>query len=289
MRHWAIAAFILACHAGYGQAADIIVHSPEKSVNGFSSYTLKSPYQDRPTCVEVLTPDKMKAGERYPVLYLLPVNDGVMGPWGSGIAEAKRHDIHNRFNVICVSPEYDYTPWYGDHPSDAKLAQERYLIRAVIPMIEERLPAIKGPEGRILLGFSKSGFGALSIALRHLDFIGKAAAWDAPVTMKSYFPDEEEMVRVFQTQENFDRYCIPTLAEQQRAALKNGPPRLFLLSNANPADSITALHALLEERGIPHRYAVDTKREHTWPSGWLPVAVNLLFAKEQKAGATTPP
>lgn len=85
------------------------------------------------------------------------------------------------------------------------------------------------------------------------------------------------MVHIFQTQENFDRYCIPTLIEKQIATLKNAPPRFFLVSNANPKDSITALHTLLGEKGIPHRYAIDTKREHTWTSGWLPVAVDLLF------------
>ena len=217
---------------------------------------------------------------RYPVLYLLPVNDGVIGPWGSGIIEAKRNDIANRFNTICVSPEYDYTPWYGDHPTDPTLAQESYLIKAVIPMIEARFPVIKGPQGRILLGFSKSGFGAISIALRHLDIIGKAVAWDAPLTMKSYFQNEEEMVRVFQTGENFDNYCIPTLIERQCGVLQNCSPRFFLLSNANPTDSITDLHELLKEKDIPHRYAVDAKRKHTWTSGWLPVAVNLLFSED---------
>jgi len=66
------------------------------------------------------------------------------------IVEARRHDIHNRFNVICVSPEYDYTPWYGDHPTDLALAQESYLIKAVIPMIEERFPVIEGPDAAAL-------------------------------------------------------------------------------------------------------------------------------------------
>lgn len=261
-----------------GQMGALMVEGPERSINGFSSYKLNSPYQGRTTCVEVLTPDEIDATMRYPVLYLLPVNDGVVGQWGNGLVEAKHHDIANRFSLICVSPEYDYTPWYGDHPTERALAQESYLIKAVIPMIEARFPVLDGPQGRILLGFSKSGFGAVSITLRHLDIIGKAVAWDAPLTMKSYFPNEEEMVRVFQTQENFDNYRIPTLIERQHEILQNASPRLFLLSNANPTDSIAALHELLKKKGIPHRYAVDAKREHTWTSGWLPVAVNLLFS-----------
>jgi hypothetical protein len=280
MRYCVILAFILTGSLGFGEAAEIVVRGPEKSANDFSTYTLNSPYQGRPAAIEVLVPDKMTVGQRYPVLYLLPVNDGIMNQWGSGIVEARRQDIHNRFNVICVSPEYDYTPWYGNHPSDPALAQENYLIKAVIPMIEERFPVIGGPDGRILLGFSKSGFGAMSIALRNLDFIGKAAVWDAPLTMKKYFPGEEEMVRVFETQENFAKYCIPTLIDKHLMALQNGPSRFVLVSNANPNDSVTSLHTLFEKDGIPHRYALDKRREHTWTSEWLPVVANLLFADD---------
>jgi len=266
----------------HGKSTKIIVCGPQQDANGFSTYTLNSPYQSRPTAVEVLVPDQMIVGKHYPVLYLLPVNDGIMGQWGSGIVEARRHNIHNRFNVICVSPEYDYTPWYGDHPTDPTLAQESYLIKAVIPMIEERFPVIEGPNGRILLGFSKSGFGAMSIVLRNLDFIGKVAVWDAPLTMKNYFSGEEEMVRVFATPENFAQYCIPTLIEKHLSALQNSVSRIVLVSNGNPNDSITSLHKLLEKNSISHRYALDTKREHTWTSGWLPVVANLLFAEDQK-------
>ena len=274
-----LAALVLGSGA-FAQPVPITIQGPEKNDNGFSTFTLNSPYQGRPTEIEVLTPDVMEVGQRYPVLYLLPVNDGIMNIWGSGTVEARRNDIANKYHVICVSPEYDYTPWYGDNPTDPKLAQESYLLKAVIPMLEERFPVIPGKEGRILLGFSKSGFGALTIALRHLDFIGKAAAWDAPVTMKEYFPGEEEMVRVFETQENFAPYCIPALVEKHVEALRNGPPRLVLVSNANPKDSSTKLHALLESKGIPHRYAVDIHRKHAWTSGWLPVVANLLFAPE---------
>ena len=264
---------VLLCAVG-AETAGVVVSGPEQGENGFPTYTLNSPYQSRPTAVEVLTPDGMAAGKLYPVLYLLPVNDGIMNQWGSGIVEARRHDLANRHQVICVSPEYDYTPWYGDHPSEPALAQESYLIRAVIPMIEERFPVVKGPTGRALLGFSKSGFGAISIALKNPGFIGSAAAWDAPLTMRSYFPGEDAMVRVFETEANFGRYCIPALVEKHVARLRNGTPSITLVSNANPEDSVSTLHALLEEKEVPHRYAVDSKRDHTWTSGWLPVVTD---------------
>jgi hypothetical protein len=222
----------------------------------------------------------MKAGENYRVLYLLPVNDGIMGEWGSGIVEARRHNIHNRFNVICVSPEYDYTPWFGDHPTEPAQRQESYLLDIVVPLIEERYPVVKAKEGRFLLGFSKSGFGAIAIMLRNLDRIGKAAAWDAPLMMNSPLPSEDEMQRVFATQENFDKYCVPTLVEKHLTTLQTGPPRLVLVSNGRDSGEIPDLHKLLDQRGIPHRFKIDEKREHTWTSQWLPVVAELLFAPD---------
>jgi hypothetical protein len=106
-----------------------------------------SPYQRKANAVEVLLPDKMSYGKRYPVLYILPVNDGTDGPWGSGIHEARRWGIHNTHGVICVAPAYDETPWFGDHPTDPTLRQESYLLKVVIPLIEGRYPTLEGKEG----------------------------------------------------------------------------------------------------------------------------------------------
>ncbi|GMV94990.1 MAG: hypothetical protein AMXMBFR82_47680 [Candidatus Hydrogenedentota bacterium] len=259
-------------------ASDVSVEGPSESANGFAAYTVNSPYQARSTEIEVLPPDVMVPGETYPVLYLLPVNDGIMNQWGSGIVEARKHDLANRFKVICVSPEYDYTPWYGNHPSDPALQQETYLLEVVMPVIEARYPVVPGRDGRILLGFSKSGFGAIAIALRNLDRIGKAAAWDAPLMMTSPFPNEEEMMRVFVSQENFDPFCVPALVEKHAAALRAGPSRFVLVSNGSETGSVPDLHGLLENYGIPHRFLIDQRREHTWTSDWLPVVAELLFA-----------
>ena len=266
-------------------AVEYSVEGPVKNANGFTTYTVNSPYQGRATQIEVLPPDSTKPGALYPVLYLLPVNDGIMNQWGSGIVEARRHDIHNRFSVICVSPEYDYTPWYGDHPSDPTLRQESYLLDVVMPLIEERYPVIPGKDGRLLLGFSKSGFGAITIALRNLDTIGKAAAWDAPLMMRIPLQDQEEMLHVFATQESFDPYCVPSLVERHLATLQAGPPRLVLVSNGNGGGSVSELHTFLAERGVPHRFFIDEKREHTWTSDWLPVVAGLIFERDSEPSA----
>lgn len=244
---------------------------------GVYTYSVMSPYQRRPNRVEVLTPDSFDRAKRYRVLYLLPVNDGITGEWGSGIQEAKRNDIANKFDVICVAPEYDETPWFGDHPSDKTLWQETYLLRVVIPSVEKRFPVVKKKEGRLLLGFSKSGFGALAVLLRHLDFIGAAAAWDAPLTSPVILRNQEAMKLVFATDENYRKYFIPELIDKHAGSLRRGPPRITLVTNGPPPSSIGDVHDQLDRLRIPHRFQIDQKRLHDWRSGWLPIAAALLL------------
>lgn len=56
-----------------------------------------------------------------------------------------------------VAPTFSQVPWYADHPTDLKIRQETYFINVVLPLVEQTYPAQKSPDGRLLLGFSKSG------------------------------------------------------------------------------------------------------------------------------------
>jgi S-formylglutathione hydrolase FrmB len=266
-----------------GKEPGVVIEGPDVAADGIFTYRVTSPYQRKTNAVEVLLPGKMSEGKRYPVLYILPVNDGTDGPWGSGIHEAKRCSIHNKYGVICVAPAYDETPWFGDNPTDPTLRQESYLLRIVIPLIEDRYRTIDSKEGRFLIGFSKSGFGATAIFLRHLDVFGRAAAWDAPLTSKTILKEEDEMRCVFDTEDNYRGYYIPGLIDLHAELLRNGPPRIVLVNNGVRATPIVEVHEQLTTLGIPHRYLADAQREHNWTSGWFRVAAKLLLdAKPMK-------
>jgi hypothetical protein len=66
----------------------------------------------------------MREGQRYPVLYVLPVEPGEGTRWGSALAEVKRHDLHNEYGLICVYPTFSQLPWYADHPTDRGIRQK---------------------------------------------------------------------------------------------------------------------------------------------------------------------
>jgi S-formylglutathione hydrolase FrmB len=238
-------------------------------------HTLHSPRQAGETLVRVFTPDPMEPGKRYPTLYALPVEANTESRWGDPLAEIRRLDLANKHGVIVVAPTFSDLPWYADHPSDPALRQESYFLEDVIPFVEREYPAITSAEGRYLVGFSKSGWGAWSLLLRYPETFNRAAAWDSPLMQSA--PDRFGMGPIFGTQANFEEYEI-TRVVRARADVLRQRSRLVLTGYfGNFREHHVAMHALLEELGIPHDYRDGPKRNHHWESGWLEETVELLL------------
>jgi enterochelin esterase-like enzyme len=77
--------------------------------------------------------------------------------------------------------------------------------------VERTYPARAAAGGRLLLGFSKSGWGAWTLLLRHPERFAKAAAWDAPLMLDA--PGKYGSGPIFGTPENFERYRLTRLVE----------------------------------------------------------------------------
>ena len=246
-----------------------------KDAQGFLVHTVQSPHQAGETKLRVLLPEAIEKARRYPVVYVLPVEKLDGRRYGDGLAEVRKLGLHNRHGLICVYPTFSHLPWYADHPTDRTIRQESYLLGDVLPFVERTYPALREPRGRLLLGFSKSGWGAWSLLLRHPDVFGKAAAWDSPLTQAR--PDPWGMRGIFATQANFARYHIPSLL--QRAASKlGGSKRLGLFGYGNFRKHHEAIRAKLLAMGIPHEYRDGPWRKHHWAGGWLAEAMAFLAA-----------
>jgi enterochelin esterase-like enzyme len=252
-------------------------HQPVRS-GGFKIYTVESIYQKSSVKIRVLTPNTLVAGQEYRVVYVLPVEPGEKREYGDGLATVRNLNLHNRHNVIFVAPTFTDMPWYADHVSAKKVWQETHFRTVVVPFIEEQYPVVAGPEGRLLLGFSKSGYGAFSMLLRHPDFFGRAVAWDAPVAMSS--PSEGyAFTDILGSTQNFGNYRITTLVRQRKNLLKTQPARLLLLGygdNSFRSDH-RELHQLMNSLGIPHVFVDGPHRSHHWNSGWVGDAVRRLL------------
>ncbi len=234
---------------------------------------LHSPFQARQTQVRVLLPDDMQEGQTFRVLYVLPVEAGDEERYGNGLREVQRHDLHNKHELICVAPTFSHLPWYADHPTDKTIRQESYLLKDVLPLIERTYPTVKGREGRLLVGFSKSGCGAWSLLLRHPDVFSRAAAWDAPLMMDA--PGKYGSGPIFGTAENFEKHHIESLLKSRGPTLGKNP-RLVLTGYDAFREHHVTTHQLMSDLDIPHVYRDGPFRKHTWHSGWLAEAIQLL-------------
>lgn len=242
--------------------------------SGFLVHYVESPCQAGQTEIKLLLPDRLKPGNRYPVVYVLPAEAGNESKFGDGLLEVKRHDLHNKHNAIFVTPTFSQLPWYLDHPTHLGIRQESHFLKVVVPFIEKRYPVQTNADGRFLLGFSKSGWGAFSLLLRHPEIFGKAAAWDAPL-MKDK-SDQFGVGKIFGTQENFEKYWITKLLQQRVAELR-GTKRLILTGYGVFRQHHQQAHELMTKLGVPHEYRDGPQRKHDWHSGWLEEAVELLL------------
>jgi hypothetical protein len=250
------------------------VSPARKDASGVLVHDVQSPFQGGTTHIRVLLPERMEPARRYRVMYVLPVEAGEGKQFGDGLAEVRKLGLHNTHQLICVAPTFSHLPWYADHPTDPHIRQEAFFLRVVVPSVEARYPARAEPAGRLLLGFSKSGWGAWSLLLRHPDVFARAAAWDAPMMLDA--PGLYGSGGIFATRANFDRYRIPALLAALPPGALGKDPRLALLGYGNFRKEHQALHAKLLALKIPHRYADGPRRPHDWSSGWLAEAAAFL-------------
>jgi S-formylglutathione hydrolase FrmB len=249
---------------------NVKISTAKTDTNGFLIHRVQSEYQAGETEIRVLMPDKPAAKCR--VLYVLPVEATNSVFWGEALGEIKKHDLHNQHGLICVYPTFSHLPWYVDHPTNPQIRQETYFLKVVVPFVEKNYPAGHEQDDRWLLGFSKSGWGAWTLLLRHPEVFGKAAAWDSPLMMEKGLYG---MANIAGTQENFENYQVKSLLRKAGANLGQGN-RLILLGYGNFREPMQQAHELMDSLKIPHEYRDGPFRKHHWNTGWVSEAVELL-------------
>lgn len=250
------------------------------ATTGIWSHALPSAFQSGPTTVRALLPEPLVSGKRYPVLYILPVEPEGSYRYGDGLDEARRLNLPYKHQVICVAPSFKVVPWYGNHATDARVRQEDFVVQSLVPDIDRRYPTLADAENRWLLGFSKSGWGACVLLLRHPAVFGYAATWDAPFLLNGENHGKEwgpiGIKDVFGTKETFQAALPARLVEGMTLA-SNHRSRLVLGVGQDWKSHVVGMHELLAQRRIPHAYLPELLVKHRWDTGWLgPVADQLV-------------
>lgn len=244
------------------------------SKDGIDTYRIESPHLDSSTKIFVLKPDSIDRGNRHRILFTLPVEAGEGKRWGNPLKELQKHDLHNKHNLICVMPIFHEYPWYADHPGNLRRQQESHMLESVLPLLRWEVPEGRHDrDGRLLVGFSKSGWGAWSLLLRNPETFGRAAAWDAPLMMTP--PGQYGSDSFFGTEENFARHQLSLLV-QEAAKSSFGSGRLIHAGYGNFRSQHVEMDELLKRLRLKAVYVNGPRREHNWSSGWLPEMIELL-------------
>lgn len=242
------------------------ISEAKKDATGFFVHEVRSPYQAGTTLIRVLMPEGKPGDKPWPVVYVLPVEAKSESRFGDGLAEVQKLDLANKLRAVFVVPTFSHLPWYADHPTNPEIRQETYLLKAVLPFVEKTYPVRAEPSGRLLLGFSKSGWGAFVLLLRNPDIFGRAAAWDTPLMLDTH--DRYGSGAIFGTPENFERYQFSKLVKVN-ATMFQKEPRFILHGWGGFQAQHEKAHTLMNEFKVKHVYLVGERRKHDWHSGWV--------------------
>jgi S-formylglutathione hydrolase FrmB len=118
--------------------------------------------------------NQLNSQELYPVVYLLNGYDGNYAQWTKTAPQlAKTADD---LKMIFVYPDGGKSSWYFDSPIDSSMQYESYIIKELVPYVDDNFPTKANPKSRAITGLSMGGHGALYLAIRHSDIFGAAGS-----------------------------------------------------------------------------------------------------------------
>jgi enterochelin esterase-like enzyme len=143
---------------------------------------------------------------RYPVLYALVGFSGRgqsmlnVKPWGLNLQDRLEQLYANGMpHAIVVLPDC-FTSLGGSQyrNSSAVGNYEDYLIKELVPLVDERYRTIAEPAGRAVFGKSSGGYGAFMLAMRHPDIFSAFACHSGDMVFElCYGPDFPKAANAF--------------------------------------------------------------------------------------------
>ena len=166
-------------HRGFTAVARL----PSATPGRLQTVTFYSPALGHTSDYQVYMPTGYTSGRRYPVLYLLHGTPGAdSGFTDFASAETRLDNLIKQGQVPPMLLVFPDGLLHGDPNSDAEwantpsAAMESYVVD-VVHDVDRRFPTVGGRGGRVLAGNSEGGYGAMNIALHHLDLFGAVQSW----------------------------------------------------------------------------------------------------------------
>jgi enterochelin esterase-like enzyme len=144
---------------------------------------------------------------------------------------------------IGVIPAAGTTPHYNGEWSGP---WEVAVVDRVLPWVDDSLPTIAAPAGRVIAGLSAGGYGAFDIALRHPDVFGAVESWSG------YFTPLHDGAFKHADASTLAANDPTLLARREAPALRAAGTRFFV--------STGPVHSHWIPRGTSQRFADELRR-----------------------------
>jgi Tryptophan-rich Synechocystis species C-terminal domain/Putative esterase len=236
-----------------------------------------------PFAVRVLVPTDPSANYAHSFLYALPVENGLTGQsLGDGLDELESLDVENQYNTTIIEPIFPMYSWYADNPNDATIDYETF-VADILPQWVDSHFSTTGDEQNLMIGFSKSGYGAVDLLLKHPTVFSAAAAFDFPADNPTYDGLGSSTADDYGTQANFqNNYELDQSFIDSYKAPFTTQDRLWISGGPLYASQVADFNNLLTSQGVMDTYSTtETSDAHSWTGGWVPSAVTGLFGLEQ--------
>jgi len=124
-----------------------------------------------------------------PTVYLLHGYSGNYAGWVKIAPQLQDKADQLQINIVCPDAA---NSWYFDSPIDSSIRYESYIIKELIPYIDQHYSSINSRTKRAITGLSMGGHGGLYLSIRHLDVFGAAGSTSGGVDFRP-FPNNWEI------------------------------------------------------------------------------------------------
>ena len=234
-----------------------------------------------PFAVRVLAPEHPSTDYEHNFLFALPVEAGLaQSTYGSGLDELRLLDVQDQYNATIIEPIFPIDSWYANSNTDATINFETFTATLLTEWVDSTF-ATSGTEKNLLIGLSKSGYGALDLLFKHPSVFDAVAAWDFPADMAAYDAFGSSSSVDYGTNTNFQNnyQMTGTFIDSWKAPFTT-EDRILISEGSVFQTDVANFDALLTSHGVEHTLLTQTSDAHSWPGGWLSDAVAGLYGLE---------
>lgn len=233
-------------------------------------------------------PSYSESNKSYPVLYLLHGGSGAFSDWHQKVTKPGLvNELAEQYDLIIVTPGVGPASYYYDSPLMDSVKYQTYMIKELIPFVDQNYRTLAQKESRAITGLSMGGHGAMMLSAQYPELFVAAGTmsgvmnidtdlWIVPEEFRNLRKEgQRQMLGAINYQApNFNPYTVVGLAGKIH---ENG---LALIIDCGVDDFLIHTNRQLREillwNKTPHEY-IERPGAHTWQYWTEALPVHLLF------------